>query len=995
MRYSGTSSISATMTVNKQILANSGRSFIGYSRIGAYVDIIIPDVPDTEPDPPITTTSPELVDVDYIARWSGGTLTVETADESTILETVSGNISGGGTLGFLSRTQPSGGASGETYLRSADGSDRVIRIIGRHQNAPFDGTRFRLWGAGSSEGSAQQIDNIVHLISFDSEGDDGGFLGNIDHANYWGGFEEVHYWNIYFWHDAAAGSQWCLSTNEDTSVPSGGEGTFHDPIGWIAIHSCTFNGTEVTNSENNIGRWYINGKGAASWLIEGVNTVGKVIKEHWAYLHYAQQAWIQNCSFGATGGTAIQFPNRHGRLEQPGSQGGCASDFAYGNRFMPPCGSLGPLVVRDNLVDEGEVVPPLYFRGSFIWSFFGCFSPIWLMRNTVRGNAVGFAIFTQDTPKGVWLTGPGVEEGVDWFATSGNSSLCGEIQEPEPGNPEADLPPGAYAFDRVYIEGNVVEYTDAHDREQMQVNGVYECIIGDNTINSDRQTLILDKGGQGENKVVNGTVCFSDRIFPKTYQGEISTYDPDNPESNTSGFYFFTLDELMAMTCNVEAPQADSYATSAVVVTMLAERGIAATVIGTSYIDNHRMGRHVEPDPTVDVVGAVKNASSIGAIVTYVPWDVVGDIPITSAYTVTMLAERGISAPVLSTSAITADIDRLVGGVGNTVVAGTSTANVTVDVTKQLTTSIEGTGAVSTPYPVATSVKVATATPGFFTAYALSVTSINGVTADMGGTSSIGLTTLTNRMFTTSVEGSSLIELQKPGVRTQDNAVLADVINVSSLAFTPTSINNVTVPVVAASSLSLTATSSHVVSSALTAVSTISVDDVGILKEASSATSSSSDVTVTMTVTKTCSASVSAESSVASTKSRTKIIVATIDATSSVTAVLDITRALANLEAISSIAFEVEQVRVPLSLNGLGERIYALEFDPIIKPKKTDLNRLVNTNLGKFNVLKDKNEAQNSQLERLIRGYADIKSRILELENLMGVHSGDGSEHNL
>ena len=359
----------------------------------------------------------------------------------------------------------------------------------------------------------------IHLVGMD---DNAGF-NRFNIGKGAGGYTDCVCWNLTFVNEANAFAP--ITTDDDES------GNPVEPAGMLHLMSCRFRGEPDAYIWHGVfpAKWWVNGKGSASYNFQ--NCIFPPVLEHHHYLHYAQEGYFVGNLYQVTGGTAGQFASRAGR---PPS--GPYNEFYFGNPYQPPAGSLGPLLIKNCVHDDGTEFPAHEYRDGSSFTVVGWINDVWIIGCTVRGNAVGAIVIWTDYYKGAHTTD-------------------GEIYISDVGDPP---PPSARTHKQVYIRNLTVESGD-HDRAIVMVAGCEGFTMGSGTIDTVRPELLIDSeyGGTRENGAFSTTeFCFEDEQFINDYVGGIGTYII--PSDST---HWYTLEELQAHLC-LPGPSWEIQATS-------------------------------------------------------------------------------------------------------------------------------------------------------------------------------------------------------------------------------------------------------------------------------------------------------------------------------------------------------------------------------------------------------------------------------------------------
>ena len=353
----------------------------------------------------------------------------------------------------------------------------------------------------------QRVDEPIHLVGLDA---DAGF-NRLDFGKGDGNFAVAVCWDLTFVNVANAYSP--IQVDDDHS------GLPVEPAGMIALIGCTFRGEPdayIWHGEFP-AKWWINGKGSASYLIR--NCIFPPVHEHHHYLHYAQVCYCIGNYYNYTGGTAGQWASRAGRPADA-----THGPYYYGNPYQPPAGSLGPLLVKDCVHDDGTAYPANNYRDGSSFTVVGWLNDVWIVGCRVFGNAVAAIVIWTDYFKGA-------------HATDGETYVQGYPPEP---------PPSARTHKRAYIRDLIVGPGD-HDRAIIMTGGCEGTNFGSITIDSVRPITLIDSeySGARENGAFGTTdFCFEDEQFILDYEGRIGTYD--YPTDST---HWYTAQELQDHLC--------------------------------------------------------------------------------------------------------------------------------------------------------------------------------------------------------------------------------------------------------------------------------------------------------------------------------------------------------------------------------------------------------------------------------------------------------------
>ncbi|MFT5292446.1 MAG: hypothetical protein ACI82F_004534, partial [Planctomycetota bacterium] len=151
-------------------------------------------------------------------------------------------------------------------------------------------------------------------------------------------------------------------------------------------------------------KWWAQPKAPRKWGFEGCTFWAS--QEHALYLHWAHSARIENCTFYADGGTAIQAVWRYGRPE---------TDRYHGNPSMSPP-EHGDFIVKNCTFNDEEI----WAREASALTIVGWpQGNVWLEDLTFHGSGGAIALWT-DSYKGQYSSKPNGDRfahilGVDEF----------------------------------------------------------------------------------------------------------------------------------------------------------------------------------------------------------------------------------------------------------------------------------------------------------------------------------------------------------------------------------------------------------------------------------------------------------------------------------------------------------------------------------------------------------------------------------------------------
>jgi hypothetical protein len=271
-------------------------------------------------------------------------------------------------------------------------------------------------------------------------------------------------------------------------------------------------------------KWWVHAQCQRGWYFEGCTFTAA--QEHSIYQPWALWVWVENCRFGAAGGTNMQFVQRYGKPSVK------APRF-YGNpNYVPP--SQGDLVVKN-----------CTFRDEDIWSReASCITVVgWpqgriLLKNlNMHGSRGAIAIWT-DAGKGAWCYDPANDSHDTVLIENANSAggnLGGAISGVQDVHIQPDgevevvhvdeMSPASLADLRsvpmVVLDNIRVEWSENHSREQIMVTGANVIHARRIDVNSPKPKLVF--GSRYGGPLPNG-----DKIRVASYlAGSVETWDPN------------------------------------------------------------------------------------------------------------------------------------------------------------------------------------------------------------------------------------------------------------------------------------------------------------------------------------------------------------------------------------------------------------------------------------------------------------------------------------
>lgn len=352
--------------------------------------------------------------------------------------------------------------------------------------------------------------------------------------------DEVHFYGLEIQNEphAIAPVMQTGSTGSKAEAKAGVDWTMNPApqAGLLAFHGCHFSGQPgayirdvaeaKTGGREAPAKMFTHAEGRHDlWLRE---CSFEHIQEHNVYEEWVRRVQIENCRFGACGGSTLQFASRRGRATGDSDQ----DAFWFGNPFHLPAGLDGWAIIRSCLIDDKDI----WSREASAVSFFGFLGPVWLLDLRIRGSRGGI-VFSADSGKGAYLEGTQLDPPVSRHYV--------------PGDPSSVDPLSGFAHGDVYLDEIDIEPGPASEllpggrfREQIMLDsGRFH--IGRFRVGGDKPAIVLGKPMAG-GEVTGYEATFYDRDSVEAHLGRI--YRVENPHAPKPTLVKLSEEELEDMT---------------------------------------------------------------------------------------------------------------------------------------------------------------------------------------------------------------------------------------------------------------------------------------------------------------------------------------------------------------------------------------------------------------------------------------------------------------